>query len=204
MVVYRLSRFHLAKEKMKIGIADHISSFALWLRIRKKMISYSFSIFYHNRKKRKTKGRYIHGPFWYSNPQPTCFYVKIIYEFLECLKTAYYTPAIQRYLKVIIQLTYISAVVCHVTNILYHRDIVEWSSHATLLTGHLYTVRIAKCSVYGERFNGTKCIIRALQRNKNQLKHDYQISLTYSQITTLNIYSNTLRYDMLSEQNLYD
>ena len=25
MVVYRLSRFHLAKEKMRIGIADHIS-----------------------------------------------------------------------------------------------------------------------------------------------------------------------------------
>ena len=36
MVVFRLSCFHLAKEKTEIGITDHISIFRFCLRIRKK------------------------------------------------------------------------------------------------------------------------------------------------------------------------
>ena len=38
-------------------------SFFVWgLEKRKRMLSYSFSIFYYEIEKRKTKGRYIHGP----------------------------------------------------------------------------------------------------------------------------------------------
>ena len=38
-------------------------SFFVWgLEKRKRMLSYTFSIFYYEIEKRKTKGRYIHGP----------------------------------------------------------------------------------------------------------------------------------------------
>ena len=38
-------------------------SFFVWgLEKRKRMLIHPFSIFYHEREKRKTKGRYIHGP----------------------------------------------------------------------------------------------------------------------------------------------
>ena len=58
--------FHLAKEKTKICITDHIYIFRFFvcgLRKRKRILRYPFPIFYHEiEKKRKTKGRYIHGP----------------------------------------------------------------------------------------------------------------------------------------------
>ena len=63
VVVFRLSCFHLAKEKTKMGITDHISIFwfFVWgLEKRKRMLRYPFSIFYYEIEKRKTKGRYIH------------------------------------------------------------------------------------------------------------------------------------------------
>ena len=57
--------FILQKKKTKMGITDHIFifSFFVWgLEKKKRMLSYPFSIFYYEMEKRKTKGRYIHGP----------------------------------------------------------------------------------------------------------------------------------------------
>ena len=68
-VVFRLSCFHLAKHKTKMGVTDHISIFrffVLGLEKRKRMLSYSFSIFYYEIGKRRTKGRYIHEPNIYN------------------------------------------------------------------------------------------------------------------------------------------
>ena len=65
VVVFRLSCFHLAIGKTKMGTTDHIFIFPffVWgLEKRKRMLSYPFSIFYYEIEKRKTKGRYIHGP----------------------------------------------------------------------------------------------------------------------------------------------
>ena len=65
VVVFCLSCFHLAIEKTKMGITDHMSIFRffVWgLEKRKRMLSYPFSIFYYEIEKRKTNGRYIHGP----------------------------------------------------------------------------------------------------------------------------------------------
>ena len=43
-------------------------SFFVWgLEKRKRMLGYPFSIFYYEIEKRKTKGRYIHGPFRFVN-----------------------------------------------------------------------------------------------------------------------------------------
>ena len=67
VVVFRLSCFHLAKEKKQTGYngSYFYFSFFVWgLEKRKRMLSYPFSIFYHEIEKRKTKGRYIHGPTW--------------------------------------------------------------------------------------------------------------------------------------------
>ena len=59
-----------------MGIADHISIFLfffVWgLEKRKGMLSCSFSIFYYEIEKRKTKGRYIHGPSFYM-----CLWIQI-------------------------------------------------------------------------------------------------------------------------------
>ena len=66
VVVFRLSCFHLAIEKTENGYngSYFYFSFFVWgLEKRKRMLSYPFSIFYYEIEKRKTKGRYIHGPF---------------------------------------------------------------------------------------------------------------------------------------------
>ena len=65
VVVFRLSCFHLAIEKNENGYngSYFYFSFFVWgLEKRKRMLSYPFSIFYYEIEKRKTKGRYIHGP----------------------------------------------------------------------------------------------------------------------------------------------
>ena len=81
VAVFRLSCFHLAIEKTKMGITDHISIFPffVWgLEIRKRMLSYPFYIFYHEIEKRKTKGRYIHGPSILARPSTGVTQVCII------------------------------------------------------------------------------------------------------------------------------
>ena len=65
VVVFRLSCFHLAKEKNETGYNEsyfYFSFFVWGLEKRKRVLSYPFSIFYYEIEKRKTKGRYIHGP----------------------------------------------------------------------------------------------------------------------------------------------
>ena len=64
VAVFRLSCFHLAKEKNENGYNRsyfYFSFFVWWLQKRKRMLFYSLSIFYYEIEKRKTKGLYIHG-----------------------------------------------------------------------------------------------------------------------------------------------
>ena len=66
-MLFRFSCFHIAKEKTKICLTDHISIFffAYGLGKRKRILKYPVHIFYHEIENRQTKGRYIHGPLWH-------------------------------------------------------------------------------------------------------------------------------------------
>ena len=62
----RSSCFQFAKEKNEDrynGSYFYFSFFVWGLGKRKRMLSYSFVIFYHEMENRKTKGRYIQGPW---------------------------------------------------------------------------------------------------------------------------------------------
>ena len=76
VVVFLLSCFHLAIEKNENGYngSYFYFSFFVWgLEKKKRMLSYPFSIFYYEIEKRKTKGRYIHGPIiWINKGKFTC------------------------------------------------------------------------------------------------------------------------------------
>ena len=64
-VLFRFSFFHLAKEKnenMYNGSYFYFSFFVCGLRKKERILRFPFPIFYHEIEKRKTKGRYIHGP----------------------------------------------------------------------------------------------------------------------------------------------
>ena len=79
VVVFRLSCFHLAKEKNENGYngSYFYFSFIVWgLEKRKMMLSYPFSIFYYEIEKRKTKGRYIHGPWYYTTKGKPMYWIK--------------------------------------------------------------------------------------------------------------------------------
>ena len=54
---------HCELKETKVCITDHISIFLFLIyELLYELHSYSFSIFYYEIGKRKTKGRYIHGP----------------------------------------------------------------------------------------------------------------------------------------------
>ena len=64
-VLFRFSFFSSCKRKnenMYNGSYFYFSFFVCGLRKRKRILRYPFHIFYHEIEKRKTKGRYIHGP----------------------------------------------------------------------------------------------------------------------------------------------
>ena len=64
------------KKKAKMGITDHISIFRFFVWGLDKMLSYTFSNFYYEIEKRKTKGRYIHGPGTCAGPRIKTKYFK--------------------------------------------------------------------------------------------------------------------------------
>ena len=64
-VLFRFSFFPSCKRKnenMYNGSYFYFSFFVCGLRKKKRILRYPFPIFYHEIEKRKTKGRYIHGP----------------------------------------------------------------------------------------------------------------------------------------------
>ena len=69
IMLFRFSCFHLAKEKnenLYNRSYFYFSFFFVWeLGKRKRLLSHPISIFYYEIEKRKTKGRYIHGPIHY-------------------------------------------------------------------------------------------------------------------------------------------
>ena len=69
-VLFRFSFFSSCKRKnenMYNGSYFYFSFFVCRLRKKKRILRYPFPIFYHEIEKRKTKGRYIHGPRLSSN-----------------------------------------------------------------------------------------------------------------------------------------
>ena len=76
-------------ENMYNGSYFYFSFFVCGLRKRKKILRYPFPIFYHEIEKRKTKGRYIHGPgciYYTSN----CYHDSLRIHSLLYLKSYFY------------------------------------------------------------------------------------------------------------------
>ena len=61
-VLFLFSSCKRENENMYNGSYFHFSFFVCGLRKSKRILRYPFPIFYHEIEKRKTKGRYIHGP----------------------------------------------------------------------------------------------------------------------------------------------
>ena len=82
--IFPFSSCKRKNENIYNGSYFYFSFFVCGLRKKKRILMYPFPIFYHEIEKRKTKGRYIHGPTYPTNVEKLYLIKKKLIGIITC------------------------------------------------------------------------------------------------------------------------